>query len=107
MQRVPRAAVYRLATLALDVLNEAYKQAEDRGIERNAMHRLALGYLLLTGCATVGHTRTVWEVLGHENGFDEMSNRQSHFGVVMDGIKRNIDKRLSAPAASERQNQKV
>lgn len=105
MQKVPRAAVYRLAMLAHHVLNEAYRQAEDRAIERNPMHRLALGYLLLTGCATVDHTRTIWEVLGHENGFDEMSNRQSHFGVVMDGIKRNIERRLDASATSERQNQ--
>jgi len=102
MQRIPRAAVHRLATLALDVLNEAYREAENGAIERNAMHRLALGYLLLAGCATVGHTRTIWEILGHENGFHDMSSRQSHFGVMAHGIRCNIDKRLTAPA--ERMN---
>ncbi|WP_435198873.1 hypothetical protein [Qipengyuania sp. 902] len=93
MQRIPRSAVRRLAVLALDV-QEGYRAAEKSPIERTAVYRLALGYLLLTGCATVGHLSTIWKVLGHEGSFSLPACRQSHFGVTIYGIRLNVDKRL-------------
>ena len=94
MQRIPRSAIRRLAVLALDVLQEGYRAAEKAPIERTAVHRLALGYLLLTGCATVGHLSTIWKVLGHEGSFSLPACRQSHFGITIYGIRLNVDKRL-------------
>lgn len=94
MQRIPRSAVRRLAVLALDVLQEGYRQAERVPLERTAVHRLALGYLLLTGCATIGHVSTIWKVLGHEGSFSLPACRQSHFGVTVYGIRLNVEKRL-------------
>ena len=80
--------------LALDVLQEGYRSAQVEPLERTALHRLALGYLLLTGCATKDHVTTIWRVLGHEGGFSLASCRQSHFGVMVHGIRMNVDKRL-------------
>lgn len=94
MQRIPRSAVRRLAVLALDVLQEGYRAAEVEPLERTAVHRLALGYLLLTGCATVRHVSILWKVLGHEGSFSLPACRQSHFGVTIYGIRLNVEKRL-------------
>lgn len=82
----------RLAKVALDVLQEAYGQSKAAPLNRTALHRLALGYLLLSGCATKEHTATIWRVLGHEGGFAMMADRQAYFGVTMDGIRQNIDR---------------
>ena len=80
--------------LALDVLQDGYSAAEVEPLERTALHRLALGCLLLTGCATKRHVTTIWKVLGHEGSFSLPACRQSHFGVMVHGIRINIDKRL-------------
>jgi len=85
--RLPRSAVSRLALVAIDVLDEAYRTADRKPIERTAIHRLALGYLLLSGLASKGHVRTIWQVLGHEGLFVQMPCRQSHFGNIIHGIR--------------------
>ena len=92
MSRLPKSAVRRLALLALDVLDEGYRSAEREPLERSAVHRLALGYLLVAGFATPGHVRTIWRVLGHEGSFANPTCRQSHFGIMLYGIRLNVEK---------------
>lgn len=83
----------RLGLLALDVLDEAFTQARLDPIERTALHRLALGYLLLTGWANAAQVKTLWAVLGHEGLYAQMSCRQSHFGSMSHHIRRGIESR--------------
>lgn len=92
MPHAPSAAVCRLADRALDVLDEAYKGIADGSLERTALHRLALGYLLLTGCATKLHVIRIWQVLGHEGEYAQLSSQQSHFGNMTHGIRQNVAK---------------
>ena len=82
-----RAATIRLCLLALDVLDEAYAQARSGPIERTALHRLALGNLLLAGVATPVHVGRIWAILGHEGTFEQLSAREAHFGTAMQGIR--------------------
>lgn len=87
------SARQRLAILALDVLEEAFVEARIEPIERTALHRLALGYLLLSGWANSAQVRTLWEVLGHEGLYAQMSCRQSHFGSIIHHIREVVRKR--------------
>lgn len=82
----------RLALLALDVLDEAFAEARLEPIERTALHRLALGYLLFAGWANAAQVRTLWAVLGHEGLYAQMSCRQSHFGSMVHHIRSGIKK---------------
>ena len=90
------AAVRRIGLLALDVLDAAYIEANHEPLERTALHRLALGYLVVSGCASPLAVRTLWEVLGHEGVFVQMACRQSHFGNLSHGIRQRIEKLGSA-----------
>lgn len=92
LPNVPLAAVQRLAILALDVLEEAYREAREKPISRTSLHRLALGYLMLTGCAGAGQVTILWRVLGHEGVFEQMPCRQSHFSNIVHGIKGRVRK---------------
>ena len=97
MERLPRAAVYRLAVLAHDVLLRACNDATDEPVKRDAIHRLALGYVLVTGCATTPHVRTIWKVLGHEGVFSQLSCRQAHYGIMLHGIRQNVERQFGQP----------
>lgn len=92
MSEQPRrySAKQRLAILALDVLDAAYVEAKSEAIERTALHRLALGYLLFAGWANRNQVMALWEVLGHEGQFEQMSCRESHFGCMSDHIRRGV-----------------
>lgn len=85
-----QSARQRLAILALDVLDEAFVEAKWEPIERTPLHRLALGYLLFTGWANRNQVAALWEVLGHEGQFQQMSCRESHFGCMIDHIRRGV-----------------
>ena len=82
----------RLALLALDVLDDAFVEARLEPIDRTPLHRLALGYLLLAGCANAAQVRTLWAVLGHEDLYAQMSCRQSHFGSMIHHIRREVER---------------
>ena len=87
-----RSARQRLALLALDVLDEAFVEADREPIERTPLHRLALGYLLFAGWANRAQVTSLWEVLGHEGQFEQMSCRQSHFGCMSHHIRQCVVK---------------
>lgn len=95
MKPVSRSTVRRLALVALDVLVEACRSAGEHPVDRTSLHRLALGYLLVTGCATAGHAKTIWHIMGHEGMFNQPSCRQAYSGNILDGIRLNIEKQLS------------
>lgn len=82
----------RLALLALDVLDDAFREARSDPIERTPLHRLALGYLLLSGWANAAQVRTLWEVLGHEGLYSQMRCRQSHFGSMSHEIRQMVER---------------
>ena len=69
---------------------------EQGPIERSALHQLALGYLLLAGVTLKPQVRTLWQLLGHEGKFEQLSCRQSHSGVMLDGMRQRA-KALAAP----------
>ena len=85
--QLSRRTVSRLALLAIDVLDEACRQGEQGPVERTALHQLALGYLLLAGVSATSQVRTFWRLLGHEGSFEQLSSRQSHSGVMLDGMR--------------------
>lgn len=89
----PKSTSERLALLALDVLDEAFVLARLEPIERTPLHRLALGYLLLAGCANAAQVTTLWAVLGHEGLYAQMSCRQSHFGSMVHHIRGELQRR--------------
>ena len=93
MKPLPReSANRRLALLALDVLDEAFMEARLEPIERSRLHKLALGYLLVTGWANAAQVRTLWAVLGHEGLYAQMSCRQSHFGSMIHHIRSVVER---------------
>ena len=53
-----------LAFLAVDVLDGAFDEARLEPIHRTPLHRLALGYLLFSGCANASQVRTLWRCWG-------------------------------------------
>lgn len=69
-------------------------EAKSEPIERTALHRLALGYLLFAGWANRNQVTALWEVLGHEGQFVQMSCRESHFGSMSDHIRRGVRGKL-------------
>lgn len=89
-----KSAKKRLAILALDVLDQAFVEAKFEPIERTALHRLALGYLLFAGCANRNQVTELWEVLGHEGQFEQMSCRESHLGCMSYHIRCGVLKSL-------------
>ena len=92
-QKQPRKSTnQRLALLALDVLDDAFVEARLEPIQRSPLHRLALGYLLLAGCANAKQVTTLWVVLGHEGLYEQMSCRQSHFGRMIHHIRREVER---------------
>lgn len=92
MDNQPRQSTkQRLALLALDVLDDAFVEARLEPIQRTPLHRLALGYLLLAGCANAAQVTTLWSVLGHEGLYQQMSCRQSHFGSMIHHIRREVE----------------
>ena len=85
--RPSRATVSRLALLAIDTLAAAIQEANHDPVERTALYRLALGYLLVTGVTAAHQASTIWRLIGHEGLFVQMSCRQSHSGVMLDGMR--------------------
>jgi hypothetical protein len=98
-RRPSRSTVSRLAVVAVGVLGEALDAADYGPVERTALHKLALGYLMLVGVAAPYQVRVLWEILGHEGSFAHMSDRQSHSGVILDGIRQRA-KALASSHAS-------
>jgi hypothetical protein len=92
MARAPSIATCRLASLAWDVIDDAYQASRERPLERSTLHRLALGYLVVTGFADGSHVRAIWEMLGHEGTFNQMTCRQAYYGPVIVGIRDRIRK---------------
>ena len=72
------------------------QEANEGPVERTVLHRLALGYLLVTGVTAAHQASTIWRLIGHKCLFVQMSCRQSHGGVMLDGM------RMRAKAISER-----
>ena len=85
-----------MALLAIDTLAAAIKEANEVPVERTVLHRLAQGYLLVTGVTAAHQASTIWRLIGHEGLFVQMSCRQSHGGVMLDGM------RMRAKAIAER-----
>jgi hypothetical protein len=85
--RLSRATVSRLAILAVDTLAAACDAGSNGPVERTALHRLALGYLMLTGVTAPPQAATMWRLIGHEGVFEQLSCRQSHSGVMLDGMR--------------------
>ena len=93
MDQQPRKSTkQRLALLALDVLDDAFVEARLDPIQRTPLHRLALGYLLLAGCANTKQVTKLWAVLGHEGLYEQVSCRQSHFGSMIHHIRREVER---------------
>lgn len=84
---ISRATVSRLALLAIDTLEEACKAGAYGPVERTALHRLALGYLMLAGVTAPPQASQMWRLLGHEGMFEQLSSRQAHGGVMLDGMR--------------------
>jgi hypothetical protein len=80
----------RIALLAWEVIDKAYREAEEQPIERSALHKLALGYLLVTDFAAAKHVRSIWAMLGHEGTFAHPTSRQAYYGPVIYGIRDRI-----------------
>ena len=91
-QRPSKSTRQRLALLALDVLDEAFVEARLEPIQRTPLHRLALSYLLVAGCANAAQVTTLWAVLGHEGLYEQMACRQSHFGTMIHHIRRDVER---------------
>jgi Tfp pilus tip-associated adhesin PilY1 len=87
MSRLPRSTVSRLALVAVSVLDEAFRAADQEPVERAALHKLALGYLMLVDVTNKRQAATFWQLLGHEGPFKQPSCRQSHGGTMLDGMR--------------------
>lgn len=90
--KVRPAAVKRVGLVAIDVLEQAFTIANREPLEPDVLHRLALGYLMLTGCCSPRTIDQLWKILRHEGMFEQMSCRQSHFGTLVQGIRERVSK---------------
>ena len=88
---ISKSTVSRLALMAIRVLEEACKAGVHGPIQRTPTHRLALGYLVLAGVTAPRQATTLWELLGHEGVFEQLSCRQSHGGVILDGRRQRAE----------------
>jgi Tfp pilus tip-associated adhesin PilY1 len=87
MTRLPRSTASRLALVAVSVLDEACRAAVREPVERSAVHKLALGYLMLVDVTNKDQATTFWQLLGHEGTFSQPACRQSYGGTILDGLR--------------------
>ena len=91
MARLPRSAVSRLALVAIDVIEGACHAADHGPVDRTELHKLALGYLMLAGLANQHQATVFWQVLGQEGVFEQLSCRQSHYGIMLHGMRQRAE----------------
>lgn len=85
--RPSRATVSRLALISTDALEAAVQEASRGPVERTMLHKLALGYLMVTGVTEADQASTIWRRIGHEGVFVQTNCRQSHSGIILDGMR--------------------
>jgi hypothetical protein len=90
MPRAPSTATFRLASLAWDVIDNAYHESREQPLERTTLHKLALGFLQIAGFAGGSQVRIIWKMLGHEGDFQQPPCRQAYYGPVIHGIRDRI-----------------